>query len=267
METQTSEPNQMKNIRRSLIAGNWKMHRTSSEAVDLATEINHLIGQETDVHVVLCPPFTALESVARLVSDSNIMLGAQNMHPQPEGAFTGEISALMLRQLFCSFVILGHSERRQYFHESDAFINEKVLAALKSSLKPIVCVGETLEEREAGDTGKVVKRQIQEGLNGVSKQTSEHLVIAYEPVWAIGTGKTATPEMAQEVHGQIRELLAQQFGNSAASRIRILYGGSMKPGNAADLLEQPDIDGGLIGGASLQARSFVELVEIAREKS
>ena len=218
-----------KTIRKYLIAGNWKMNKTASEGVD-------------------------------------IQLGAQNMHPKLEGAYTGEVSPVMLRSLFCTFVIIGHSERREYFGETDAFINEKVLAALESSLKPILCVGETLEQREAGETMSVVKTQLVDGLKEVSAESADNLVIAYEPVWAIGTGKTATPEMAQEVHKFIRSELADLLGEAAAAKIRILYGGSMKPENASELMAQPDIDGGLIGGASLKAKSFAELIEIARSK-
>lgn len=253
-------------IRKYLIAGNWKMNKTASEGADLVAEINLSVGKQTDVTVVVCPPFTALESCARQVENSNVQLGAQNMHPKAEGAYTGEISPVMLRSLFCTFVILGHSERREYFAESDAFINEKVQAALDSSLKPILCVGETLAQREAGQTMDVVRTQLRGGLQGVNADHAEHLVIAYEPVWAIGTGRTATPEMAQEVHAFIRAELTALFGEIAADKIRILYGGSMKPDNAADLLDQPDIDGGLIGGASLKAKSFIELVQIAQSK-
>ncbi|MGC9451145.1 MAG: triose-phosphate isomerase [Oceanipulchritudo sp.] len=255
-----------KTIRKYLIAGNWKMNKTGSEGADLVREIDLSVGKQTDVGVAVCPPFTALESCAKALEDSNIQLGAQNMHPKLEGAYTGEISPVMLRSLFCTFVIIGHSERREYFKESDAFINEKVLAALESSLKPILCVGETLEQREANETISVVKTQLIEGLKGVDADSAENLVIAYEPVWAIGTGKTATPEMAQEVHKMIREELKALLGATAAAKVRILYGGSMKPENASELLDQPDIDGGLIGGASLKAKSFVDLVEIARTK-
>ncbi len=253
-----------KTTRKYLIAGNWKMNKTAAEAVELVNEIVLTVGKQTDVGVVVCPPFTALESCARALEGSNVQLGAQNMFPKPEGAYTGEISPVMLRSLFCTHVILGHSERREYFAESDAFINQKVLAALDSSLKPILCVGETLAQREADQTFAVVKTQLVEGLKGVGPDAADHLVIAYEPVWAIGTGRTATPEMAQEVQAFIREELGSLLGKAAAAKVRILYGGSMKPENAADLLAQPDIDGGLIGGASLKAKSFIELVEIAR---
>jgi triosephosphate isomerase len=255
-----------KTIRKPLLAGNWKMNKTASEAVELLREICLTVGSTSEVGVVVCPPFTALESCAGALVDSNVQLGAQNMHPKPEGAYTGEISPVMLRSLFCTYVILGHSERREYFGETDSFINEKVLAALESSLKPILCVGETLAQREGGETMAVVKGQLSAGLAGVDAESAENLVVAYEPVWAIGTGKTATPEMAQEVHQVIRQELAGLVGAAAAEKIRILYGGSMKPENAAALMEQPDIDGGLIGGASLKAKSFVELVEIARTK-
>ncbi|MCD8483992.1 MAG: triose-phosphate isomerase [Verrucomicrobia bacterium] len=255
------------NPRKYLIAGNWKMNKTAAEGVELIKEIDQLIGTQTEVTAVVCPPFTAIESAAKALEGSNVQLGAQNMYPKAEGAYTGEVSPVMLRSLFCTYVILGHSERREYFSESDAFINTKVLAALESSLKPILCVGETLAEREAEKTFDVVKSQLVNGLQGVTAEHADNLVIAYEPVWAIGTGKTATPEMAQEVHAMIRSELSALLGAAAAAKIRILYGGSMKPGNAAELLDQPDIDGGLIGGASLQAKSFVELVEIAKSRS
>ncbi len=257
----------MANVNRKyLIAGNWKMNKTASEGAELVQEMHLALGKQSEVGVAVCPPFTALESCARSLEDSNIQLGAQNMYPKSEGAYTGEVSPVMLRSLFCTFVILGHSERREYFHEDDAFINEKVHAALQSSLKPILCVGETLEQREAGKTMEVVKRQLAGGLEGVDAGKADHIVIAYEPVWAIGTGKTATPEMAQEVHKMIREELVSFYGETAAEKIRLLYGGSMKPENASELMEQADIDGGLIGGASLKAKSFIELVEIARSK-
>jgi triosephosphate isomerase (TIM) len=255
-----------KTIRKYLIAGNWKMNRTASEGVDLVNEINLLVGKQSEVGVVVCPPFTALESCAKALENSNVQLGAQNMHPKLEGAYTGEVSPVMLRSLFCTFVIIGHSERREYFGETDSFINEKVLAALESSLKPILCVGETLQQREAGETIAVVKSQLVEGLKGIGADAADNLVVAYEPVWAIGTGKTATPEMAQEVHKVIRDELASLLGAPAADKIRILYGGSMKPENASALMDQPDIDGGLIGGASLKAKSFAELIDIARSK-
>jgi triosephosphate isomerase len=254
-----------KNNRKYLIAGNWKMNKTATEAKELIKEIDVAVGQQTDVAVAVCPPFTALEAAASLLEDSNVQLGAQNMYPKAEGAYTGEISAVMLRDLYCSFVVLGHSERREYFCETDEFINEKVVAALESNLKPILCVGETLEHREAEKTLEVVGTQLRGGLKGVTEENADNIVVAYEPVWAIGTGKTATPEMAQEVHAYIRKLLVEQFGD-AGNKVRILYGGSMKPENASELLDQADIDGGLIGGAALKSKSFAELVTIAKSK-
>jgi triosephosphate isomerase len=249
--------------RKKLIAGNWKMNKTSADAVALAGELVTTIGKQTDVDVAICPPFTSLESVAKAIDGSTVKLGAQNMHFEASGAFTGEVSAPMLRALFANYVILGHSERRSYFGETDSFINKKVLAALKNQLRPILCVGETLAEREAGSTLKVVQTQTEACLEGVSKDQAASVVIAYEPVWAIGTGKVATTEQAQEVHAFIRGLLAKLFTESVAQKVRILYGGSMKPANAPELLVQKDIDGGLIGGASLEARSFVDLVKAA----
>jgi triosephosphate isomerase len=249
--------------RKKLIAGNWKMNKTAADGVALAQELVTAAGKQSAVEVVVCPPFTALESVAKALDGSLLKLGAQNLHPEPFGAFTGEVSAPMLRALFVTHVILGHSERRQYFAETDAFINLKTLAALKHQLRPILCVGETLAEREAGTTLKVVQTQVERGLEGVSKEQAAGLVVAYEPVWAIGTGKVATAEQAQEVHAFIRGLLGKLFTEPVAARVRILYGGSMKPANAAELLGQKDIDGGLIGGASLEARGFLELIAAA----
>jgi triosephosphate isomerase (TIM) len=250
-------------IRKKLIAGNWKMNKTSADAVALARELVLAVGSQADVEVVICPPFTAIEGVAGAIDGSLIKLGAQNMHFEASGAFTGEISAPMLRALFTTHVILGHSERRSLFGETDELVNKKVLAALKNQLRPILCVGESLAEREAGSTLKVVQTQTERALEGVSKEQAATLVIAYEPVWAIGTGKVATAEQAQEVHGFIRGLLTKLYGEALAQRVRILYGGSMKPANAPELLAQKDIDGGLIGGASLEARSFTDLIKAA----
>jgi triosephosphate isomerase len=250
-------------LRKKLIAGNWKMNKTPADGAALVAELVATIGKQTDVEVVVCPPFTGLESAAKALDGSTLKLGGQNMHFESSGAFTGEISAPMLRALFATHVILGHSERRSYFAETDALINKKVLAALKNQLRPILCVGESLAEREAGSTLKVVQTQTEAALEGVSKEQAASVVIAYEPVWAIGTGKVATTEQAQEVHAFIRGLLTKLFTEPVAQRVRILYGGSMKPANAPELLAQKDIDGGLIGGASLEARSFVELVKAA----
>jgi len=250
--------------RTPLIAGNWKMNKTATEGVELVKEISAAsVGSHASVNVVLCPPFTALSAVGQAIEGSLIALGAQNIHDKVNGAFTGEISASMLRNLHVTHVIIGHSERRSIFGEDDAFINRKVLAALSATLKPILCVGELLAEREANQTMEVVRRQLEAGLAGVPAAKAESVIIAYEPVWAIGTGKTATPAMAQEVHAFIRKLLVQQFGADTAARILILYGGSMKPDNADALLAEQDIDGGLIGGAALDAKSFTELVRIA----
>ncbi len=239
------------------------MNKTSADAVSLAREIVVAVGTQPDVEVVICPPFTALEAVAVAIDGSLVKLGAQNMHFEPSGAFTGEVSAPMLRALFTTHVILGHSERRTLFGETDELVNKKLLTALKNQLRPILCVGESLAEREAGSTLKVVQTQTERALDGVGKDMAASVVVAYEPVWAIGTGKVATTEQAQEVHAFIRGLLTKLYGEPVAQRVRILYGGSMKPANAPELLAQKDIDGGLIGGASLEARSFVELVRAA----
>jgi triosephosphate isomerase (TIM) len=253
--------------RKKLIAGNWKMNKTSADAVALAREIVAAVGSQADVEVVICPPFTALEGVAGAIEGSLVKLGAQNMHFEASGAFTGEISAPMLRALFATNVILGHSERRSLFGETDELVNKKVIAAFKNQLKPILCVGESLAQREDGSTLKVVQEQTEKALEGVSKEQAPTLVIAYEPVWAIGTGKVATSEQAQEVHGFIRGLLTKLYGEAISQKVRILYGGSMKPSNAAELLAQKDIDGGLIGGAALEARGFVELIKAASAAS
>ena len=249
--------------RKYLIAGNWKMNTTASETDDLISEINSLVGQQTQVQVCICPPFTSLQKGSSLVEQTEVLLGAQNMSAEPSGALTGEISAEMLRDLYVNFVILGHSERRQYFGETNESINLKVLAAVQNNLKPIYCIGETLEERESGKTLEVVKTQVKEGLANFPLSEVDNLILAYEPVWAIGTGKTATDEMAQEVHAYVRGLLVDLFGDAAGSGVRILYGGSMKPENASGLLSQPDVDGGLIGGASLNAKSFCAIVDSA----
>ncbi len=250
-------------IRRKLIAGNWKMNKTAAEGVALTKDIAEVVGREGTVDIVLCPPFTALESVGRALEGLSVKLGAQNMSAEKSGAFTGEVSAEMLRALFVTHVILGHSERRTLFAETDAFINRKVLLALANQLKPILCVGETLAEREGGSTLAVVKRHVEEGLKGVTAEQVTSVIIAYEPVWAIGTGKVATTAQAQEVHAFIRDLLTKLYGAPLAQKVRILYGGSMKPANAPELLAEKDIDGGLIGGASLEARSFIDLVKAA----
>jgi len=250
-------------LRKKIIAGNWKMNKSVSEAADLATDIKTELADFRDADIVLCPPFTALKAVGDIITQTHIKLGAQNMHWAGNGAYTGEISPSMLRDIYCHYVILGHSERRAMFGETDEFINKKVKAAIAGNLVPIVCVGETLPEREAGSAKDVVKTQLVGSLDALGEDI-DRLIIAYEPVWAIGTGKTATPEQAQEMHAFIRQVLKVMSSEEVAESIRIQYGGSMKPSNAGELLMQPDIDGGLIGGAALDARSFIELVRLAK---
>lgn len=247
-------------MRKRIIAGNWKMNKTLPEAVELARAIRGLL-KDNSVDVVLCPPFTNLTAVKAEIDGSVIGLGAQNIYWEDNGAYTGEISAPMLKSVGCDYVILGHSERRQYFGETDETVNRKVKKALEAELTPIICVGELLEQREAGKTEKVVSEQVKGCFAGLSREEALKTVIAYEPVWAIGTGVVATPEQAQEVHRFIRELLAKLYDAEVAESVRIQYGGSMKPENAAELLNQPDIDGGLIGGASLKAESFLGIIE------
>ena len=253
--------------RNYLIAGNWKMNLTATESAALAKEVVELVSQNSSVDICVSPTFTALDAVSCTVSGSQVSLGAQNMHQEAAGAYTGEISAEMLRSLEVEYVILGHSERREYFGESDSLVNQKTVAALQAGLKPIVCVGETLEQREADQTIAVIQSQVEGGLASLGADCADSLVIAYEPVWAIGTGKTATPEMAEAVHAEIRAMLTGLIGESAAQKIRILYGGSMKPENADELLAQANIDGGLIGGAALKADSFISLIDSAAKQS
>ena len=246
-------------MRKPIVAGNWKMNKTRAETAALIAGIKTEVAGLTGVEVVVGVPFTDLDVAAQAVKGSAIQLAAQNVHWAEKGAFTGEISAAMLKELGVTYVIIGHSERRQYFGETDETVNKRTKAALAAGLKPIVCVGETLAEREAGQMTAVVERQVRAGLAGLTGAAWDQLVLAYEPVWAIGTGKTATTAQAQEVHAFIRQLLGQLAG-AAAATIRIQYGGSMKPDNAKDLMGQPDIDGGLIGGASLEAKSFADIV-------
>ena len=250
-------------MRKKIVAGNWKMNKTVAEAVDLANAIKLELADCTGVDVVLCPPFTALKSVSDVVSETMIAVGAQNMSSEDDGAYTGEISHTMLKELYVRYVILGHSERREYYKETDFWINKKTKKALEKNIRPIVCVGEKLEDREAGRTEAVVEEQVRGSLADIPAEAYNELVIAYEPVWAIGTGKTATAEQAQEVHAFIRGLIKDMVGAEAAEAVRIQYGGSMKPANAAELLAQPDIDGGLIGGAALDATSFAAIVNAA----
>lgn len=250
--------------RKKIIAGNWKMNKTPNEARILTEDILREIGKFDAAEIVLCPPFTALAAVSELLSPvPNIRLGAQNMHEAPSGAYTGEISAVMLRELYVRYVIIGHSERRQYFHEDDATVNRKTKAALDAELRPIVCVGETLPEREADTWKKVLETQLRDGLSGLTGEQLTHVILAYEPVWAIGTGKTASPAQAEEAHQWIRKVLAAHFSPEASERVRIQYGGSVKPDNAKELLSQPNIDGALVGGASLDARGFASIIKNA----
>ncbi|MEW5758158.1 MAG: triose-phosphate isomerase [Candidatus Omnitrophota bacterium] len=247
-------------MRKVIIAGNWKMNKTVKEAVELVNELNRSLYEIDNVEIVVCPPFTALETIADMLNSSNIKLGAQNMHWEISGAYTGEISGQMLKELGVENVIIGHSERRQFFGESDETINKKIKAALKIGLTPIFCVGENLNQREKNLTLDIIRTQVEGGLKDLTKEDVQNLVIAYEPVWAIGTGKTATSAQAQEVHKFIRELLVKNFGDTTAQIIRIQYGGSVKPANIKELISQPDIDGALVGGASLDAKNFIEIV-------
>lgn len=250
----------MEKDRKLLIAGNWKMNKTVAESLDLVQELVREVNQVKEVDIVVCPPFTALSDVSKKVIESNIRLGAQNMSEHTAGAYTGEIAAEMLKEFLVRYVILGHSERRQYQEESDSLISKKALAAHTASIKPIICVGETLEQRESGVTNDVVGSQIKGSLAGLTSEQMLETVIAYEPVWAIGTGKTASSEQAQDVHAFIRSVLAELHGNDVAKQVRIQYGGSVKPGNARELMGQPDIDGALVGGAALDAKSFSEII-------
>ena len=247
--------------RKLIIAGNWKMNKTVAESLDLANGLVRELKEVKEVDIAICPPFTALSEVSKAVIDSNIRLGAQNMSQNGYGAHTGEIAAGMLKEFSTKYVILGHSERREYQRESDELIAAKAKAAHDAGLKPIVCVGEQLEERESGNTENVVGTQVRGSLAGLTTEEMLGTVIAYEPVWAIGTGKTATAEQAQEVHAFIRNLLADLFDADTAKAVRIQYGGSVKPDNARELMSQPDVDGALVGGASLDVRVFSELIK------
>ena len=245
-------------MRKPIIAGNWKMHKTIAEALEFVNEVKDRVNNDK-VEAVICAPFTLLKDLKQATKGTNIKIGAQNMHFEEKGAFTGEISPLMLKELDMDYVVIGHSERRQYFNETDETVNKKVLKALEVGIDPILCVGETLEEREAGNTKDVCKVQVEKALENVSKEDLAKVVIAYEPVWAIGTGKTATSEDANDVIAYIREVVANLYGE-LANEVRIQYGGSVKPSNVAEIMNQSDIDGALVGGASLEANDYVELV-------
>ena len=251
-------------MRTPLIAGNWKMFKTVAETVKYVKELRGLVKDVADVEIVIAPPFTALHAAAEAARNSNVAIAAQDLHWEREGAFTGEVSAPMLAESGAGLVIIGHSERRTHFGETDATVNRKLAAAFAAGLGPIVCIGETLDQRERGETFDVLDRQIQGGLDGVTRERMAQLVIAYEPVWAIGTGRNATPEQAAEAHSHIRQRLRHWFGAEAAELCHVIYGGSVKPDNIRDLITQPDVDGALVGGASLDVRSFVEIVSRSR---
>lgn len=247
-------------MRQPLIAGNWKMNNTVAQATQLMEGLLAGVGQPQDREVLVCPPFTALHAVGRLIKGSPIVLGAQNLYPKNSGAYTGEISAPMLLEAGCRYVIIGHSERRGYFGESDEFVNEKIHAALEAGLKVILCVGESRQQREAGQAERIVTDQVRKCLAGLTAEDMVEGVIAYEPIWAIGTGLTARPEDAEEMHALVRSLLGELFSEEVARATRILYGGSVKPGNIDNLMAEPDIDGALVGGASLEAQSFLRII-------
>jgi len=254
-------------MRKTIIAGNWKMYKTITEAIELANGLKRELFKLNyeAIDVVLCPPYTALAEVSEIIAGSDIRLGGQDAYWQDEGAFTGEVSCRMLKDAGCSFVIIGHSERRQFFHETNEGVNKKVKAALNNALIPIMCVGETLVEREKGKTFKVLDDHVQNGLSGISLEDMLKIIIAYEPVWAIGTGKTATPVQAEEAQKYIRDLIAKLYNKEVAEQVRIQYGGSVKPENITELMQQADVDGALVGGASLKIETFSEIVKKASE--
>jgi triosephosphate isomerase len=242
------------------MAGNWKMHRTVQDSVELARRLAEELVDVEGREVLICPPFTALHAVSKVTDDSVIELGAQNLYPAEQGAYTGEISPMMLADVGCSHVIVGHSERREYFQESDGFVNEKLRAALEFGLKPILCVGESLEQREEGRQRDVVNSQVQRDLQGIPSEAMREIAIAYEPIWAIGTGRTATPQQANEMHTAIREVLRGLYGEAVAEASCIMYGGSVKADNVDELMAEAQVDGALVGGASLEADSFLRIV-------
>lgn len=250
-------------MRKFVIAGNWKMHKTNPEAYKLVEEIKEKSTGITKTQIIICPPFTALSLVAEQIKGSNIGLGAQNMYWEEQGAYTGETSPSMIKSTGATYVIIGHSERRQFFGETDETVNKKINAALKANLKPIVCIGESLEERESGVTKDVVNNQVEKAFSGIDAESMSNIILAYEPIWAIGTGKTATPDQAQDVHSFIRKMIGGLYNTEVSSQLVIQYGGSVKPGNAPELLSQPDIDGALVGGACLEADSFTGIINAA----
>ncbi len=244
-----------------VIAGNWKMNKKVGEAVELVKELKLLVDEITQVDIIVCPPFTSLYSVSEVIKGSNIQLGGQNCYLKESGAFTGEISPQMLLDVGCQWTIIGHSERRQYFNETDSLLNQKLKYVVETGLKIMFCVGETLDERENNQTESVLRRQVLEGLRDLTQEQVKQIVIAYEPVWAIGTGRNATKEQAQEAHAFIRSLIEREFGKEVAVNIPIQYGGSVKPENAKELISQPDVNGFLVGGASLKADSFAQIIK------
>jgi len=250
-----------------MIAGNWKLNKTINEAIEFATLLKRGNFNDASPEIVICPVFTALSEVAEVIFQSQIQLGAQDLHWEEKGAFTGEVSASLLKDAGCSQVIIGHSERRQFFGETDTMVNQKIKAAVASDLNAIVCCGELLEEREAGKMNEVLDRQIRGAFEGLSESQANACVIAYEPVWAIGTGKVATPDQAEEAHAFIRQLVAELISEAFANQVRILYGGSVKPENAGEILKKENVDGALVGGASLDVESFAQIIRAASEVS
>lgn len=248
-------------MRKPFIAGNWKMNKTAQEAAELGAKLKENVGNFEGADILICPPFTSLVAAEEAVKDSVIDLGAQNMHWEASGAFTGEISAQMIKGLNCKFVIIGHSERRKYFSETNEEVNKKIKAAISAGLLPIVCVGETLEQREQGQEKSVIEKQLKEGFDSLSENDIEKITVAYEPVWAIGTGKTATGDQAEAMHNFIRKWFEKEFSPSQSEKLRILYGGSVKPNNIKELMNQEDIDGALVGGASLKPEDFTEIIK------
>jgi len=253
-------------MRKVIIAGNWKMNKTISEAIELVNSLKRELSKIENIDIVIIPPYTALSEISDMLINSNIELGAQDVHWEEKGAFTGEISPIMLKDMGVEYVVIGHSERRTYFGETNEAVNKKVRASLKAGLLPIMCVGERLEERESGKTFSVVREHVERGLEGISKEDVLKIIIAYEPVWAIGTGRTATPEQAEEVHRYIRELLRNSYNKSVAENLRIQYGGSVTPENIKGLISKEDIDGALVGGASLKIEQFVPIVKESARK-
>lgn len=251
-------------MRRPLMAGNWKMNKTNTEAVLMVNALKEKVKDVDDVDIMIAPPFTSLAVISELIKDTDIELGAQNLHFEKSGAYTGEVSAAMLADTGCKWVIIGHSERRQYFGCTNEIVNKKIRAAVAGGLKPVVCIGETLQERENNRTFDVLKQQLSEGVKDLTDQQQGSLTIAYEPVWAIGTGRTATPDQAEDAHKYIRNMLSDMYGGDFAQTIRILYGGSVKPDNVAELMSLENVDGGLVGGASLDADSFASLVNFSK---